>query len=392
MKHNKSFEFATAVKIMFGSGSIRQAGPYAAKMGKRVLIVLGKNADRAKCLIDLLKQENIETALFIVSQEPTIAMMEKGVEAARNHNADMVIAMGGGSVIDSGKAIAALVPNKEEILFYLEIIGQGQPLSNPPIPFIAIPTTAGTGAEVTCNSVLSSPEKRVKVSLRSPSMFPDLAIVDPELTLSMPPAITAATGLDALTQSIEAFVSNKANPMTDALCRDAILRASRFLYRAFENGQDIEAREEMSIASLFGGCALANAKLGAVHGIAGPLGGMIPIPHGMACGRLLPLVMKANVKALSKRRTDDRTLKKYKKIAVICTGNDNADEKEGIEWIASLCEKLDIPGIADFGMTEEEIPNAAEKAEKASSMKGNPVKLTRKELESILSSAMKKEG
>lgn len=390
MKLKTNFEFATAVKILFGSGTIKQAGPYAETMGQRALVVLGSNIKRGECLIDLLEQYNIETTVFNTPEEPTVELVEKGVEIARKHSADMVIAMGGGSVIDAGKAIAALVPNREDIFSYLEVIGKGLPLSKASIPCIAIPTTAGTGAEVTCNSVLSSPEHKVKVSLRSPSMFPNLAIVDPDLTLSMPPAITASTGLDALTQLIEAFVSNKANPMTDALCREGISRAARSLYRAFRTGQDIKAREDMSIASLFGGCALANAKLGAVHGIAGPLGGMIPIPHGTACGRFLPLVIKANVAALYERCQESEAIKKYKEIAVICTTDQNADIEDGIKWISSLCKKLDIPGIADFGMTEEDIPNAVEKAEKASSMKGNPVVLTQKELALILATAMKK--
>ncbi|MDM8514900.1 iron-containing alcohol dehydrogenase [Desulfobacterales bacterium HSG16] len=390
MGYKKDFEFSTAVKILFGSGTINQAGLYAETMGQRTLVVLGSNVKRGKCLIDLLKQQNIETAIFSIPEEPSVELVEQGVKTARKHGVDMVIAMGGGSVIDAGKAIAALVPNREDIFSYLEVIGKGLPLSKAPIPSIAIPTTAGTGAEVTCNSVLSSIEHKVKVSLRSPSMFPNLAIVDPDLTLSMPPAITASTGLDALTQLIEAFVSNKANPMTDALCREGISRAARSLYQAFKEGQDIEAREDMSIASLFGGCALANAKLGAVHGIAGPLGGMIPIPHGTACGRFLPLVMKTNVAALYERCQESEAIKKYKEIAVICTTDKNADVEDGIKWISSLCKKLDIRGIADFGMTEEDIPNAVEKAEKASSMKGNPVVLTQKELTLILSAAMKK--
>lgn len=210
----------------------------------------------------------------------------------------MVIGLGGGSVLDAGKAIAALVTNLGNVFDYLEVIGKGQPLVNAPLPFIAIPTTAGTGTEVTRNAVLGSPAHGVKVSLRSPMMLPSLAIVDPELTYGLPPEITASSGLDALTQLIEPFVSVKANPMTDAICREGIRHAAKSLRTVYHNGADASAREGMSLASLFGGLALANAALGAVHGFAGPLGGMLNAPHGAICAKLLPLVMEVNIKVL----------------------------------------------------------------------------------------------
>ena len=197
--------------------------------------------------------------------------------------------------------MAALLTNEGDLSDYLEVVGKGRPLQNPAAPCIAVPTTAGTGAEVTYNAVLGVPDQHVKVSMRSPLMLPRWAIVDPLLTHSMPPELTASTGLDALTQLIEAFVSNKANPLTDGVCREGLQRAGRSLRRAFEDGSDAEAREDMSLASLFSGMALANAKLGAVHGFAGPLGGMTDAPHGVICGKLLPYVMQANVRALQDR-------------------------------------------------------------------------------------------
>ncbi|MDH3346115.1 MAG: iron-containing alcohol dehydrogenase, partial [Kiritimatiellaceae bacterium] len=272
-----NFEFATAGKIVFGCGTLAQAVPAALRFGRSALVVTGRNPDRAAPLLDGLKREGVEVKLFSTSGEPTVEMARQATE----FNADVVIGFGGGSVIDLAKAVAALMTNPGDPLDYLEVIGKGLPLAELPVPCIAIPTTAGTGAEVTKNSVLASPEHRVKVSMRHPSMIPDLAIVDPECTCSMPPAVTASTGLDALTQLLEAFISKKANPMTDGLCREGLPRAVRSLRRAFENGDDLVAREEMAAASLFGGLALANAGLGAVHGFAGPLGGMFNAPHGM---------------------------------------------------------------------------------------------------------------
>ena len=232
----------------------------------------------------------------------------------------MVIGLGGGSAIDTGKAIAALLTNPGDPLDYLEVIGRGQALQQTPLPYIAIPTTAGTGSEVTRNAVLASHEHHVKVSLRSPLMLPRVAIVDPELTYSLPPAITASTGLDALTQLIEPYTCNSPNPMIDAICREGMQRAARSLKRAYQNGSDAAAREDMSIAALFGGMALANAKLGAVHGFAGPLGGLFPAPHGMICARLLPFVVEANVRALQMREPDSPVLKRYDEVAQLLTG------------------------------------------------------------------------
>jgi alcohol dehydrogenase class IV len=216
---------------------------------------------------------------FQVHGEPTIDVVREGTKAARG--CEMILGLGGGSVLDTGKAIAALATNPGDVIDYLEVIGKGQPLIHASLPYLAIPTTAGTGAEVTRNAVLESPEQNIKVSLRSPWMLPRLALVDPELTYQLPPDITASSGLDALTQLIEPFVSFKANPMTDAICREGMGHAARSLRRACETSADKASREGMSIASLFGGLALANAALGAVHGFAGPLGGMLP--RLMAC-------------------------------------------------------------------------------------------------------------
>jgi alcohol dehydrogenase class IV len=219
-------------------------------------------------------------------------------------------------------------------------------------------------------------------------MLPRLAVVDPELTYSMPPPITASTGLDAFTQLLEAFVSNKANPLTDGICREGLRRAAGSLVRVFEDGRDTEAREAMSLASLFGGLALANSKLGAVHGIAGPLGGMFKAPHGAICGRLLPFVIEMNISALQMREPESPSLARYREVAQIVTGKTEAEPSDGIEWVQNVCSRLKLPPLADYKITEADFPLLVEKAQAASSMNGNPIQLIEKELVKILRQAL----
>ena len=325
---------------------------------------------------------------FTVSGEPTLDTVLAGVQKAREEACQVVVGFGGGSVIDAGKAIAALLTNRGNLLDYLEVIGRGQPLTQAPVPYVAVPTTAGTGAEVTRNAVLTSPDHRVKVSLRSPMMLPRLAVVDSELTHSLPAHLTASTGLDALTQLIEAFVCNSPNPITDALCREGMRRASGALRRVYLDGSDTRAREDMALASLLGGMVLANARLGAVHGLAGPLGGMFPTPHGMLCARLLPLVMDGNVQSLKARAPASPVLERFVETARILTGNSAATAADGLDWLKALCTDLAVPPLSRFGLCESDIPQVAAQAQKASSMKGNPIELTERELSGILRQAL----
>ena len=300
----------------------------------------------------------------------------------------MIIGFGGGSALDAAKAIAALTANDGDPLDYLEVIGQGKPLRRVPVPVIAIPTTAGTGSEVTTNAVLASKEHAVKVSLRSPLMLPRVALIDPELTFSLPPGVTASTGMDALTQCIEPFVSNRANPVTDALCREGITRGGRSLRLAHDQPEHAGARRDMALTALFGGMALANAKLGAVHGFAAPIGGMFNAPHGAVCAILLPSVMETNIHALRERSPEHEALARYSEIACMLTGNANAAAEDGAEWVRQLVTDLAIPGLAAYGVTEDAVPEIVEKAAKASSMQGNPLPLTGEELDQILKSAI----
>ncbi len=378
------FEFATAGRIIFGAGTIKNVVGIASGQGKRLLLVTGKRQERAQELQDDLAQEGIECMMFSIPTEPTIPLVEEGVLQARKGQCDMVIAIGGGSVIDGAKVIAAMLKNTGDLMDYLEVIGGGRPLNRRAAPCIAVPTTAGTGAEVTQNSVLASPKHRVKVSVRSPFLLPVAAVVDPELTTSTPPELTAASGLDALTQLIEAFVSNKANPLTDGICREGLMRAGRSLRTAYLDGSNYAAREDMAIASLFGGLALANAKLGAVHGFAGPLGGTYQAPHGLICGKLLPLVMEANIQALRRQPSGQATLQRFDIIARELTADMSAQTDDGLKFVRNLCQTLKLPKLVKFGLIEDDITAIVTMARKAGSMKGNPVTLSNEALVGIM--------
>jgi alcohol dehydrogenase class IV len=382
------FEFATAGRIVFGRGALKEGTPAAASLGKRAFVVTGRDVKRATPLLDFLKKAGLTATTFSLAGEPTTETVREAVKQARGADCDFLIGFGGGSVIDAAKAVAALLTNTRDLLDYLEVIGKAQPLEHAPVPCIAIPTTAGTGAEVTRNSVLLSPEHRVKVSLRSPLMLPRLAIIDPELTYSLPPSVTASTGLDALTQNIEPYLSSRANPLIDGICIEGMTRAATSLRRVYENGQDIAAREDMAIASLCGGLALANAGLGAVHGFAAPIGGMFDAPHGAVCAALLPHAMEINLRALRQRARDGPILQRFETVARILTRRTQTTAEEGIRWIEELCAALKIPPLRTYGIGEEHVNELCEKAAVASSMKANPVALTREELRELLERAL----
>lgn len=351
-------------------------------------MVTGREPARHAQLLDGLRAASVQVETFAVAREPTVELASEGVARARAFGADLVIGIGGGSALDAGKAMAALLTNEGDPLDFLEVIGRGQPLARDPAPYLAVPTTSGTGAEVTKNAVLKSQAHGVKVSLRSDRMLPDLALVDPDLTLTVPPAVTASTGLDALTQVLEPFVSHLRNPLTDGICREGMKRAARSLQRAYEDGQDVDARRDMALTSLFGGLALANAKLGAVHGFAGPLGGMFPSPHGAVCARLLPLVIEANVRALRTRGADPEALERYDEIGRILTGQPDARAEDAIRWTREIVDALRIPSLSSYGMGPEHLDTVIDKSRRSSSMKGNPIELEREELVHILERAL----
>jgi alcohol dehydrogenase class IV len=377
------FESATTHRILFGPGTLREVGPIAKSFGSRALVATGRDKSRARQLLALLRAADMKCFTFLVSGEPTTDMVRKGTCLARDERCDVVIGFGGGSAMDAAKAMAMLLTNGGDPLDYVEVVGRGQPITKPAAPCIAIPTTAGTGAEVTRNAVIGVPERRVKVSLRSPLMLPRVAIVDPDLTRKLPRQVTACCGLDALSQLIEPLVSVKANPMTDAFCRQGIQLAARSLRTACRDDEPA-AREDMSLASLLSGLALANAGLGAVHGFAAPIGGRFPAPHGAVCAALLAAVMEVNIGALRGRRPGSESLRRYDEVAQLLTGEPRADADDGVVWVRELCAALKIRPLSGWGVTEKDFATLMEKAAAASSMKGNPIILSQPELREIL--------
>ncbi|MEL4505469.1 iron-containing alcohol dehydrogenase [Luteococcus sp. H138] len=369
-----AFTFATAGSIRFGAGVAAQLDEVVAGLGSRALLVTGGSPERYQHLHGSLPV----VAHYAVGHEPTMADARDAVALAREVRVDVVVAIGGGSAIDLAKAVGILLVSGGDPLDHAEVIGKGQPLPTSSIPVVALPTTAGTGAEVTANAVLASPDDQVKVSLRGPAMLPRFALVDPELTLACPSHVTASSGMDALTQCIEPFTSPFATPLTDGFCRAGIEAAARSLRTAFQTPDDLAARTDMALCSLMGGLALANAKLGAVHGLAGPLGGMIGAPHGAICAALLPAITSANVAALTERDPQNVALERYRELARLVTGVDEVEALVG--WLSETDRVLEIGGLAELGLTEDRIDEACDKAFRSSSMKGNPIVLTREEL------------
>ena len=380
-----TFEFATAGRIMAGAGRAAELPAVLAGLGSRVLVCTGADPARHAGLLAGL---GLPAAVFPVAAEPTVELARAGAAAAREHGADVVAAIGGGSVIDAAKAVAMLLGNGGDPLDYLEVVGSGRAITQPAAPCVAVPTTAGTGSEVTANAVLAAPAHGVKASLRSPLMIPRVALVDPQLTVSCPPPVTAAAGLDALTQCLEPFVSVRANPLTDGLAREGLRRAAAGLRAAYADGTDLGARADMAMCSLLGGSALANAKLGAVHGLAGVIGGTADVPHGVACAALLAPVVEANVRALRSGPPGQPALDRYTEAAQLITGNPAASIQDGLAWIRETITLLAIPGLAVFGIGPQHADDVAAKAARSSSMAGNPVALGHGDLRTILLQAI----
>jgi len=387
-----AFELNTPTRIVFGAGCARQVGALAAALGKCALVVTGKSPERAAVVLETLAAANVRAKTFSVPGEPSVKTAREGVAAALAASCDIVIAFGGGSALDAGKAIAALVANGGDPLDYLEVVGRGQPLTRRSLPFIAMPTTAGTGAEVTKNAVLASPDHGVKASLRSPLMLPSAALVDPDLLAGLPAEVIASSGLDALSQLIEPLVSPRANPLTDGFAREGLRRSATALRRAYTAARmgvvvAPADREALALASLLGGLSLANAGLGAIHGFAAPVGAMFHAPHGAVCAALLEPVMRVNVAALRARDPDGPGLARYREVAALVTGDPTASIEEGLAWVAALCRALDVPGLARHGMRAADVGELVGKARVASSMKGNPIVLTDTELVDIATRA-----
>jgi alcohol dehydrogenase class IV len=377
------FDLAIPRRVLFGSGRAGELAALLPTLGRKVLLCTGSDASRHRSLLGDVDP----VAVVTVPHEPTVDEVRTATDRARAAGADTVVAVGGGSVLDVGKAVAVLLGNGTDPLDHLEVVGRGMPVERPSVPLVAVPTTAGTGAEATANATLRSPQHGLKASIRSPHMLAAVALVDPLLTLACPPAVTASSGLDALTQCLEPYVSPRANPATDALAAEGLRRGARALRRAYEHGADVAAREEMSLCSLFGGMALANAKLGAVHGLAGVIGGLVDAPHGAVCAALLGPVVEANVRALRQRAPDSPALGRYADVARMVTGRREATVEDAVEWLREIVAALDVPRLGAVGLPPAQYAEVAGKAARSSSMQGNPARLSQEELVEVLRAA-----
>ena len=370
--------FSTAGRVVLGAGVSEQVADLVAGLGRRVLVVAGRSADVAGLPA---------VAVHRHRGEPDVDAVRAAVAIARDVRPDVVVGWGGGSVLDLAKCVAVLAPGGTDVLDHLEVVGRGLPLPDAALPVVAVPTTAGTGAEVTANAPVRVPDRGVKASLRGRAMLPAVAVVDPLLTLGCPPDLTAASGADALTQCLEAYTTPQATPLTDPLARDGLVRAGRSLRRVVEHGDDVGARTDLSVAALQSGMALANARLGAVHGLAAALGGRLGAPHGQVCAAVLAATTAANVAAL--RRTDPHGpgLARYDDAVVALTGLPGARADDAVAWLADLVAALAVPGLGTLGLARDDVPDVVADALAASSTRGNPVTLTPAELTDVVAAS-----
>lgn len=372
------FGITSPGRILFGRGEAARAPALIRTFGPRGVLVHGANPARAAWLVQSLGPAVLTLSC---SGEPTLADLDSALAAARAHRADWVAALGGGAALDLGKALAGLIPAPDGPMEHLEVIGKGLPLKAAPLPFIAIPTTAGTGAEVTKNAVIGVPDQGRKVSVRDDRMVARLAIVDPALTDGCPRAVTLASGLDAVTQVIEPYLSVQASPYTDALARPAIGTGMQALVRLMQ-GEDAGARDRMAWTSLCGGLALANAGLGAVHGLAGVIGGLTGAAHGAVCGALLGPVLQVN-----RAFAESAALARLDEVCTILAEALGSSVAEAPAALQAWAWAEGLPGLVALGVAEDRHADIAVASLAASSMKGNPVALTERALRDVLERA-----
>ena len=390
------FEFYGVGRIVFGRGQVERLGEIVTPLGRAALLVYNGDAPGRGGVVDrvagLLGQAGVGVTLARQKGEPTVDDVDGALDVARDATCDVVIGLGGGSAIDAAKAVAGLLGNGGAALDYMEVIGKGQKITRPAIPWVAIPTTAGTGAEATRNAVIGHLGKRFKASIRSELLLPRVALIDPELGVGVPPAVTASSGMDALCQLIESYTSSGATPMTDVLSLQGIPLAARSLRRAFADGGDLDAREDMARAALLSGITLTNAGLGAVHGFAAPLGANFPVPHGTVCAALLPHVIAANVNALRAESATHPMLARYGAVGRLMCGDSSRRDARTIDHLvtatAALARDLKIPYLSEFGLTRDAIPEMVALARKSSSMRFNPIALSDAALTDILERAI----
>jgi alcohol dehydrogenase class IV len=382
------FNLAVPGDVRFGSGRVSEVPAALADLGaSRVLVVTGRTTSRADAIRSALNEANISSVVFGVASEPSIERVRAAVDLLLETGCDAVLGFGGGSPLDVAKAVAVLATSGTDPLEHLEVIGAGRPIERPGLPCVAVPTTAGTGSEVTRNSVLSG--SGVKASLRSPLLLPKVALVDPDLLVGVPKPTIAASGMDALSQLIEPLLSQRANPFTDALAREGTRRSARSLRRAYEEGmEDPGVREDLAMASLFSGICLANSGLGAVHGLAAPVGARLSAPHGAVCAAVLAAAIDVNLRALRDRAPDHQAVQRITEVATLLTGRPDATAEDAISWLQELTAVLSIPGLASYGLKEAEIDSVVAAAQKASSMRGNPIELGDQEVSEIVTRSL----
>jgi alcohol dehydrogenase class IV len=387
-----SFRFASLPAILFRNGSIAELPGLTRKFGGPIVLVTGKSSftesERGKKLLQLLEEEDTTIYHVSVPSEPSPALIDKAVDSYRDNNIKLIVAIGGGSVLDAGKAISAMLTVPGSIRDYLEGIGHREHPGTK-IPFIAIPTTSGTGSEATKNAVISEVGPRgFKKSLRHDYFVPDMAILDPELTLNCPPELTAACGMDCFTQLTEAFLSDKASDYTDVFALLGLKAIKNSLVRSVRNGEDITARADMSYASLNSGICLANAGLGTVHGFASSIGGWYNIPHGLICGTLMAVTNRVNVREL-RACSGNHALTKYAELGKLFLDIEGKIDDyyiDGfIDYLYKLISDLQLPGLAGFGLEERHIEEICAQTDN----KNNPVKLSLEKLVEILHERLK---
>ena len=387
------FSIARFPRIEFGAGTIEKLPAMAADFGKRALLVTGaaslQQSPRWQPLQQGLRCAGIQWEHTTVSGEPSPGLVDAVVNEFRDLQPDVVIAIGGGSVLDAGKAIAGLLRTGDSVMDYLEGVGPEKPYAGPAVPFIAAPTTAGTGSEATKNAVLSiQGEHGFKKSFRDERLVPEYAIVDPDLLDGCPPGQIAANGMDALTQLMESYVSTRANRMTDTLALDGIRAARDSLLPLYENPATAGgAREGMAYAALLSGITLAQTGLGSVHGLASPLGAFFPIPHGVVCGTLVAAATRVNIQAMQAREPENPALEKYTRLASLLCGSGFSDAQNAYDALTDLLadwiRQLNIPRLGRYDIKERDFPRIVANS-RGSSMKTNPVVLTDGEIAAIL--------
>ncbi len=390
------FELLHTPQILFGTRQFQNIGAVIKNYGSKALIVANEGAleqgGARRILDETLPENNIDASFFIVKGEPDIEMIDQGVIQGKDFAAETVVGIGGGSAVDAGKAIAGLITNGGSARDYMEIIGKGYKITKPALPYIATPTTAGTGSEVTKNGVISAKEEGFKASIRSPLLIPLVAIVDPALMITVQPDVTARCGMDALTQVIEPYTSNKAQLITDSLAKLGMKTAAGSIRTTYSSGDDIQARQAMALTSLLGGICLANVGLGVVHAYASPIGGMFPIPHGTICATLLAPTVEINIRELQKKDPNHPVLEKYAHIGNFLIGKRFNSPKEAheavVEFLYKLTKDLNIPSLSHAGISSKDFPVIVEKAKKSSSMRYNPIVLNDQALHEILERAL----